>query len=77
MEMSTIEVLNNGMQCLVENMGIVAAEQFVSTVIRERFDYTKWQRDHFDAMSSDEIDNAAVEFAKEHPYKGQGTVITV
>ncbi len=77
MEMSTIEVLNNGMQCLVDNMGIVAAEQFVSTVIRERFDYTQWQRDHFDAMSSEELNKAAVDYAKSHPYKGQGKVITV
>lgn len=44
MEMSTIEVLNNGMQCLIENMGIIGAEQFISAIIREKFDYTKWQR---------------------------------
>ncbi len=45
MEMTTIEVLNRGMQCLVEHMGIINAEQFISTVIREKIDYTKWQRE--------------------------------
>ena len=41
---STAEVLDNGMRCLVEGLGIIEAEQFVATLKRERFDYTKWQR---------------------------------
>ena len=53
MEMSTIEVLNSGMQCLVEHMGVINAEQFISAVLREKFDYTKWQRSHFDNIPAD------------------------
>ena len=77
MEMTTIEVLNNGMKCLVDNMGIIAAEQFVSAVIREKFDYTSWQRDHFDSIPVNELHEAAVEYETDHPYKGKGQVIRV
>ena len=77
MEMSTVEVLNNGMQCLVEHLGIINAEQFISTVIREKFDYTKWQRDHFDKIPADVLHSEAVKYETEHPYKGKGRVITV
>ena len=41
MEMSTAEVLNQGMKCLVKGMGLVDAERFIATVMREKFDYTK------------------------------------
>ena len=55
MEMTTIEILNRGMKCLVDNMGIVEAEHFISAVMRERFDYTKWQRDYFDQVSPTQL----------------------
>lgn len=35
----------------VEAMGIVEAEYFIAAVRRERFDYTKWQSEHFDKMN--------------------------
>ena len=34
------EIMNRGMKCLTDQMGIVEAEQFISFVIREKFDYT-------------------------------------
>ena len=77
MEMSTIEVLNSGMQCLVEHMGIINTEQFISAVLREKFDYTKWQRSHFDNIPADVLHADAVKYETEHPYKGKGKVITV
>lgn len=77
MEMSTIEVLNNGMQCLIENMGIIGAEQFISAIIREKFDYTKWQRNYFDSIPAEELHRSAVKYEEEHPYKGSGKIISV
>lgn len=47
---ATIELLSRGMECLVEAMGVVEAEYFIAAVRRERFDYTKWQSEHFDKM---------------------------
>ena len=48
---ATIELLSRGMECLVEAMGVVEAEYFIAAVRRERFDYTKWQSEHFDKMN--------------------------
>ncbi len=44
----TTEIMDRGMACRVKNLGTVDAEYFISVILRERFDYTKWQRDHFD-----------------------------
>ena len=48
MNVTTSEIMRKGMECLTQQMGIVEAEQFISVIIREKFDYTKWQRDYFD-----------------------------
>lgn len=70
MEASTVEIMNKGMKCLTDHMGIVEAERFISVIIRERFDYTKWQREYFDAKKPEEISREATEFEKTHSYTG-------
>ncbi len=50
-----------GMRLLIENMGKVDAERFISLVIREPFDYTEWQKDLFQGMSLDELGDRAME----------------
>ena len=67
---STMEILNNGMRCLKEQLGVVEAERFISVIIREQFDYTKWQMQYFDKMSDDEFNAAAAEYAKAHSHGG-------
>lgn len=67
---STSEIMNTGMKCLVEQMGIIEAERFISVIIREKFDYTKWQREYFDAKTPTEIREEASQFEKEHPFTG-------
>jgi len=68
--MSTAELMNRGMECLLRELGIIDAEQFISVIIRERDDYTKWQRKYFDKMDPKEIEAAALAFDKQNPYKG-------
>ena len=65
------ELMSRGMQCLTDAMGVVEAEAFISLVIRERFDYTKWQQAHFDRLAPDEFHSQALAYADAHPYKGQ------
>lgn len=67
---STAEIMNKGMKCLMEQLGVVEAERFVATVIREKFDYTRWQREFFDGKSPAEIGKEAEEFELAHPYAG-------
>ncbi len=66
--MTTAEILNRGMKCLTEQMGIVDAEHFISVIIREKFDYTKWQREYFDAKTTEEISTEASDFEAAHPF---------
>lgn len=62
--------MNKGMKCLMEQLGIVEAERFVATVIREKFDYTRWQREFFDEKSPEDISREADAFEKANPYTG-------
>lgn len=70
MSTSTAELMSKGMNCLMEHLGIVEAERFVATVIREKFDYTRWQREYFDGMSPEQISREAEKFERDEPYSG-------
>lgn len=70
-----IDLITRGMQVLVEKLGIIEAETFISVIKNDRFDYTKWREDKFEDMTLEEINNAAAEYAKEHPFKGKATII--
>ena len=65
---SNMEIIDQGMKCLLEKLGALGTEQFISVILRKKFDYTKWQQQRFDDMSSDEFQKAAVEYAKENPF---------
>lgn len=67
---STVDIMNRGMECLTKSLGVIEAERFISTVIREKFDYTKWQREYFDSMAPGEFQRKALEYAQNHPYTG-------
>lgn len=75
MSASVSEIMNKGMICLTENLGIVEAEQFISILIREKFDYTKWQQSYFDGMTPAQIDEAAKQYMAAHPFKGKAKVV--
>lgn len=72
---STVELMDRGMKCLVNSLGIVEAERFITIVMKEKFDYTKWHRDLFEGMSVEEFNDAAADFAKSHPFEGGATMI--
>ncbi|MBO6178742.1 MAG: hypothetical protein IKN12_07905 [Selenomonadaceae bacterium] len=67
---ATNDIMTRGMECLTKSLGSVEAEQFISTVIREKFDYTMWQRQYFDAMKPGEFHEEALKYVKTHPYTG-------
>lgn len=72
---STSEILNIGMECLKEKLGVVDAERFISVVLREQFDYTKWQQMYFEGMTSEQFNDGSVKYSEEHPHKGNAKVI--
>ena len=75
MNRSSIDVMNRGMQCLMEKLGIVEAGQFIYLVKAEQLDYTKWQREHFDEMSKDETEAKMLDYEQKNPFKGDPKVV--
>jgi len=49
----------SAVKCLIENFGAVQTERFISLIIKEPFDYTKWQKDLYNDMTADELFSAA------------------
>lgn len=41
---NAVKILDQGFSCLVDNMGVIDAEYFISLIKRDDFDYTVWQR---------------------------------
>jgi hypothetical protein len=52
---------NKGLHVLIDNLGKVDAERFVSLINREAFDYTEWQKDLFSNLSVKELSNLAMQ----------------
>ena len=57
---------NKGMSVLINHLGQVEAERFISLIIREPFDYTEWQRELFNSMSVKELSNTAMKQYQNH-----------
>lgn len=54
----------SAMKCLIKNFGNVEAERFISLIIKEPFDYTKWQENLYEDMSIEELSKAAMEYRR-------------
>lgn len=67
MSTNSIEVIDRGLRCLSENMGVREAELFVSTLLREKFDYTQWRRSFVDSIASFEDLDALLKQTGEQP----------
>ena len=52
MRTNTIDVINRGLRCLSENIGAEETELFISTLLREKFDYTVWRRSFLDQINT-------------------------
>ncbi|GAB6392659.1 MAG: hypothetical protein MdMp014T_2032 [Treponematales bacterium] len=61
-------LLDKGIKCLTESMGLLEAEQFIYLLLSQPFDYTEWRKKHlFVDMSLDEISDAAGKYCAENP----------
>ena len=60
-------IKNEAMSYLLEKLGPLETEVFISNLLRESFDYTKWQRDHlFQDAPLHELNPRAAQYVKEH-----------
>ena len=58
------EIRIKGLKALINALGEVDAERFISLIMREPFDYTKWHRSLWADESVTEISNHAMQFRK-------------
>jgi len=66
--MNNTVLLDTGMKHLSDKLGLVEAERFISLILREPFDYTKWRKDNlFVGMSVKEISHTAKKYCDENP----------
>ncbi len=61
------EVRIRGLRALVDALGTVEAERFITLILREPFDYTGWQRHLWAGKRVDEISKAAMELRSASP----------
>ena len=71
MSESNVALVNKCMDVLCNHVGIVEAEKFIYIIRNESFDYTKWQREHYDTMTPEEIDCALKKHSAAHPFHGK------
>jgi hypothetical protein len=61
-------LLDKGMKCLTNELGLLKAEQFVYLLLSQSFNCTEWRKNNlFIGMSIDEISEAADKYNKENP----------
>ena len=58
------EIKIKGIEALINKLGEVETERFIALLIREPFDYTKWQRTLWTNKSVVELSNAAMQLRK-------------
>ena len=54
------EIRVHGFRVLLDGLGAVEAEKFITLILREPFDYTKWQKHLWGGKDIAEISTAAM-----------------
>jgi hypothetical protein len=65
--MTDEEVKQKGLGALLDVLGEVDAERFITLLNRDPFDYTIWQRNLFNDMDVNQISSKAMELKKKNP----------
>ena len=58
--MTDTEIKMRGLRALSDAMGHVEAERFIALILRERFDYTEWQRQLWPDRTVEDLSDAAM-----------------
>lgn len=53
------EIRLAGINALIDVLGLMEAERFVASVLRDRFNYTEWRRANLPAMQLEALATAA------------------
>ncbi len=58
--MTDTEIKIKGLELLTKSLGDVEAERFISLILQEPFDYTKWRQDFDEDLSIEAISKKAM-----------------
>jgi len=61
---NTAVIMEKGANALLKTLGVLDTEQFISTLLKEPFDYTEWSREYFANYDPEQFLKDAVEYAK-------------
>jgi ligand-binding SRPBCC domain-containing protein len=59
---STAVIMEKGTNALLDTLGVLGTEQFISTLLKEPFDYTEWSREYFANYNPEQFLKDAVEY---------------
>ena len=62
--LTDIEIRKKGLKVLIDALGNVNAEKFISLIIKEPFDYTEWQSNLWKDYSVGQISDRAMKYRK-------------
>lgn len=63
------------MDTIRRNLGTVELETFIYYVRSQNFDYTKWQREHYDSMTEDEIYDDLKKYSAANKFEGKKATV--
>jgi hypothetical protein len=61
---NTALIMNDGINYLLEKLGALETEAFISNILKEPSDYTKWSKNLYSELSLHELNSKAAEFVK-------------
>jgi len=64
---SAAVIMEKGANVLIQHLGVLDTEQFISTLLKEPFDYTEWSREYFANYNPDQFLKDAIEYDKSNP----------
>jgi hypothetical protein len=64
--LTDIEIKKKGLRVLIENLGDVNAEKFISLIIKEPFDYTEWQGTLWNRQSVESVSDKAMQYRNQN-----------
>lgn len=63
------------MEAVREHVGTVELEVFIYYIRSQAFDYTKWQQEHFDSKTPEEIYALLETYSQQHSFNGKKAVV--
>ena len=60
-------IMEKGTRVLLENLGVLGTEQFISTLLKDPFNYTEWSREYFANYDPAQFLKDAIEYDKNNP----------